>query len=148
MSAMASQITGVPMVCSSVSSADQKKHQSSASLAFVGGIRRWPVNYPHKRPVTRIMFPFDDAIMAYDSLIRRPIYASLGLGEPRFPNTNGDLLRRVLHGVIIDVVWFSVKNRILYYPLYLNRSDDRNVLLKFVGFSNKTCVITHKIRDI
>ena len=40
-----------------------KKHQSSASLAFVGGIHRWPVNSPHKGPVTRKMFPFDDVII-------------------------------------------------------------------------------------
>ena len=40
-----------------------KKHQSSASLAFVRGIHRLPVNSPHKWPVTRKMFPFDDVIM-------------------------------------------------------------------------------------
>ena len=39
------------------------KYQSSASLTFVRGIHRWPVNSPHKRPVTRKMFPFDDVIM-------------------------------------------------------------------------------------
>ena len=39
------------------------EHQSSASLAFVRGIHRWPVNSPHKGPVTRKMFPFDDVIM-------------------------------------------------------------------------------------
>ena len=39
------------------------KHQSSVSLAFVRGIHRWPVNSPHKWPVTRKMFPFDDVIM-------------------------------------------------------------------------------------
>ena len=33
------------------------------SLAFVRGIRRWPVNSPHKGPVTRKMFSFGDAIM-------------------------------------------------------------------------------------
>ena len=43
--------------------ADQRKHQSSASLAFVWGIHRGPVNSPHKWPVTRKMFPFDDVIM-------------------------------------------------------------------------------------
>ena len=64
MSTMASQITGVSIVCSTVgSSADQRKHQSSASLAFMWGIHRWPVNSLHKRPVTRKMFPFDDVIM-------------------------------------------------------------------------------------
>ena len=39
------------------------KHQSSASLAFVRGIHRGPVNSPHKWPVMRKLFPFDDVIM-------------------------------------------------------------------------------------
>ena len=43
-----------------------KKYQISASLAFVQGIHRWPVNSPHKGPVTpQKMFPFDDVIMEY-----------------------------------------------------------------------------------
>ena len=63
-SAMASQITGVLIVCSSVGSgADQRIHQSSASLAFVWGIHRWPVNSPLEGPMTWKMFPFDDAIV-------------------------------------------------------------------------------------
>ena len=45
------------------SGADQRKHQSSASLPFARGIHRWPVKSPHKWPVTRKMFPFDDIIM-------------------------------------------------------------------------------------
>ena len=65
MSAIASQITGVSSVCSNVcSGADQRKHQSSASLAFVKGIHRWPVDSPRKEPVMQTMFPFDDGIMA------------------------------------------------------------------------------------
>ena len=36
---------------------------NSASLAFVRGIHRGPVNSPHKWPVARNMFPFDYAIM-------------------------------------------------------------------------------------
>ena len=64
MSAMASQITSLTIVYSTVySGGDQRTHQSSASLAFVRGIHRWPVNSPHKRPVTRKMFAFDDVIM-------------------------------------------------------------------------------------
>ena len=56
--AMASQITSLAIVYSTVHwGADQRKHQSSASLAFVRGSHRWPVNSPPKRPVTRIMFP-------------------------------------------------------------------------------------------
>ena len=59
MGAMASEITGVknvdPTVCSGTS---QRKHQSSASLAFVRGIHRWQVNSPHtfKGPVRRKCF--------------------------------------------------------------------------------------------
>ena len=64
MSAMAFQITSLTIVYLIVySGTDQRKHQSSASLAFVRGIHRWPMNYPHKAPVTRKMFPFDDVIM-------------------------------------------------------------------------------------
>ena len=59
MGAMASQITSLTIVYST----DQRKHQSSAPLAFVWGIHRSPVNSPHKWPVTRKMFPFDDVIM-------------------------------------------------------------------------------------
>ena len=64
MGAMASQITSLTIVYSTVySHADQSKHQSSTSLAFVRGFNRGPVNSPHKWPVTRKMFPFDDVIM-------------------------------------------------------------------------------------
>ena len=64
MGAIASQITSLTIVYSAVySDAFQMKHQSSASLAFVRGIHRRPVNSPHKWPVTRKFFPFDDVIM-------------------------------------------------------------------------------------
>ena len=64
MSSISSQITCLTIVYSTVySDADLRKHQSSASLAFVWGIHRGPVNSPLKWPVTRKMFPFDDVIM-------------------------------------------------------------------------------------
>ena len=54
MGGMASQITSLTIVYSTVySGADQRKHQSSASLALVRGIHRWTVNSPQKWPVTR-----------------------------------------------------------------------------------------------
>ena len=63
MSAVVSQITSLAIVYSAVySGADQRKHQSSASLAFARGIHRWPMNSLHKGPVTRKMFSFDDVI--------------------------------------------------------------------------------------
>ena len=69
MDATASQTTGLIIVYST-SGEDPGKHQSSASLAFVRGIHRGPVNSPHKWPVTRKMFPFDVVIMNY----RYPCY--------------------------------------------------------------------------
>ena len=65
MDSIASQITSLMIVYSTdYSDADQRKHQSSASLAFVRGIHRGPVNSPHKWPVKRKIFLFDDVIMA------------------------------------------------------------------------------------
>ena len=63
MGAMASQISSLTRVYTTIySGADQRKHQCYAPLAFVRGIHRWPVNSPHKGPITRNMFPFDDVI--------------------------------------------------------------------------------------
>ena len=53
----------LPVYSTIHSGADQRKHQSSASLAFVRGIHRSPVNSPHKGPMTRKIFPLDDVIM-------------------------------------------------------------------------------------
>ena len=64
MSATASQITSLTIVYSVVcSGTDERKPQTSASMAFVRGIHRWPTNTPHKGPVTRKMISFDDVIM-------------------------------------------------------------------------------------
>ena len=69
MGAMASQITSLTTVYSTDNSgANQRKHQSSVSLAFVRGIRRWPVNSPHKWPVTQKMFPFEDVMITKSSI--------------------------------------------------------------------------------
>ena len=68
MDAIASQITSLTIVYSTVySDAYQRKHQSSASLAFVRGIHRG--HSPHEWPVTRKMFPFDDVIMTAEEWI-------------------------------------------------------------------------------
>ena len=78
MSVMASQITSLTIVYSIFySSADQRKYQSSASLAFVRGIHRWLVNSPHKGPVTWKMFTFDDVIMESNTMIFIHVYVVL-----------------------------------------------------------------------
>ena len=98
MNSMASQITSLTIVSSTIySGADQRKHQSSASLAFARGIHRWPVNSPHKWPVTRKKFLFDDVIMLHLTYVReecqvwikwatgpsgRPRDKPVGWGEP------------------------------------------------------------------
>ena len=57
MDTVASEITSLTIVYSSVySGADQIKYRSPASLAVTGG-------FPHKGPITREKFPFDDVIM-------------------------------------------------------------------------------------
>ena len=64
-----SQITSLTIVFSTVYlDVDQRRHQSSASLAFVRGIHRGPVNSLHRWSVTREMFPFDDVIMSRKSM--------------------------------------------------------------------------------
>ena len=69
-SVMASQITSLTIVYLTIySGADQRKHQSSVSLAFVSGIHRWPVNSGHKGPVMQKMFPFDDNTVLIDDYI-------------------------------------------------------------------------------
>ena len=72
MGTIASQITSLMIIYSTIySDADQRKHQISASLAYVRGIHRGPVNSTHKWPVTRKMFPFDDVIMICMKLISK-----------------------------------------------------------------------------
>ena len=69
MGAIMSQITGVSIVYSTAcSGAHQRKHQRSASLAFVW----WPANSPNKGSVMQKMFPFDDVIVC-DPIIARSI---------------------------------------------------------------------------
>ena len=68
MTVVASQIISLTIVYSPIySGANQRKHQSSASLAFMRGIHRWPVNSPHIGPITQKIFPFDDVIMIYNT---------------------------------------------------------------------------------
>ena len=67
MNTMVSLITSVSSVCPTVwAGTHQRKHQSSASVAFVRGIHWWPVDSPHKGPVTQKMFSCDDTIMWRD----------------------------------------------------------------------------------
>ena len=95
MSTIASQITGVSSVYSTVcSGTDRRKHQSSASLVFVRGIHRWPVNSPHKGPVRRKLFPFNDVIIKVMSKIHR-VHTTTGHNKAQ----PGSTLARINWGV-------------------------------------------------
>ena len=108
MTTMASQITSLTVVYSTVySDANQRKHQSSAPLAIVWGIHRGPVNSPHKGPVTRKMFPFDDVIMNTSSAthccVQRPNNSAMTTRQKRTgtswtasysEHNNGSILNR------------------------------------------------------
>ena len=84
MGVIASQITSLTIVCSKVySGADQRKHDSSGSLAFVQGIHRGPVNSPHKWPVTRRMFPFHVDVMTTVYGVNRGLRSSMLLIDAR-----------------------------------------------------------------
>ena len=90
MGAIVSQVTSLTIVYSSVySDAEERKHQSFAALAFVWGIHRWPVNSPHKWPVTRKMFPFDDVFMC------RLVFPQFNLQSNEF------LKSYILNGLVI-----------------------------------------------
>ena len=84
MSTMASQITGVWIDYTNLcSGADKRKHQSSPSLAFVRGNHRSPVDYPHKGPATRNMFPFDDVTMSDDKVSIISRFSAVYNREPK-----------------------------------------------------------------
>ena len=139
MGAIASQITSLTIVYSTVySGADQRKHQSSASLVFVWGIHRGPVNSPHKGPVTRKMFPSDDVIMySHISDVRylfihtfqvntknRPCLASLSAW--RIP-TNG----RIFHWLIDESNW---QEMIWFVDRFINLRNRADIHIFFISW--------------
>ena len=123
MGAMASQITSLMIVYSTVySCADQRKHQSSASLAFVRGIHRWPVNSLHRGPVTLKMLRFDDVSMKFQIVIDGwHIPYKLA---PRWISM--DLMATLLHviGAVRQqaIIWSSVNQDLRHYMASLGHS--------------------------
>ena len=105
MGTIASQITSLTIVYSTIySDADERKHQNSASLAFVRVIHRGPVNSPHKWPVTRKMFPFDNVIMGYYALADGAVFRQEG-ATPQAAR----IRQKVLNSAAIDVPLWPTK---------------------------------------
>ena len=109
MGSITSQITSPTIVYSGVySGADHWKHQSYASLAFVRGIHRRPVNSPHKGPETWKMFPFDDVIMKVSVMryfniildtefgVQQYVYSKLNQNRLSFKNKNLGICKPLL----------------------------------------------------
>ena len=79
-----------------------KEHQPSASLAFVRGIHRWPVNSPHKGPVTRKIFPFDEVIVRYET---ETLSTLLARREGNLPFTAGFPSQRSSYAELCCFLW-------------------------------------------
>ena len=108
MDAIASQITSLTIVYSTdYSDADQRKHQSSASLAFVRGIPRGPVNSPHKWPITRKMFSFDDVIMNQTEFCINCVYVGISWEQIHFQR----LTAKQRTGICILYLWWVRNER-------------------------------------
>ena len=114
MSTMATQITSHTIVYSTAySGTDQRKHQSFASLAFMRGIHRGPVNSPLKWPVTRKMFPFDDVIMCVVDVVDvrgKPLNGS------RDPFSNCCRCETIFDPQVILIPGLKYRNDILTAP--------------------------------
>ena len=100
MSVMTFQIAGVYIVCLTVClSAGQRKRQSSASLAPVRGIHRWPVDSPHEGAVTRKML--DDVIMY--SVIKQK-WCKYLMGEVQSPGQELQLVMPEWQPILIVLI--------------------------------------------
>ena len=110
MGVLVSQINSLTSVYSNVYSGTyQRKHQSSASLAFVRGIHRRSVNSPHKWPLTRKMFPFDDVIMSGDHFKNVLSYEIWGLLKINLCFTETERWTRCLF-VVTGYTWGGQNN--------------------------------------
>ena len=116
MGTMASQITSLTIVYSTVyPGADQRNQQSSASLALVWGIHWSPVNSPHEWPVTRKMGPFDEVIMfgEISSTIKKKGFISKNVFKYHlsinYPPKTGEFLEWSLNGPPVELLleWWS-----------------------------------------
>ena len=149
MGTMASQIASLTIIYSTVySGADQRKHQSSASLAFVRGIHR----SPHKWLITRKKFPFHDVIMDRSKVVsnrdndRAPKHlVAMKRTCTRRYNTKGNAGNMVQYYRLQVYIIDSIDNtdyckRILYEALYRQRSSQEFELTKDKSLLNVTWI--------
>ena len=146
MGAMAFQITSLANVYPTVySGTDQRKHRISASLAFVRGIHRWPVNSAHKWPVTRKMFPLGDVIMmATDALA--PIIVSISAAMILALYDKGALVLLLVRYSLLNLLYFLIDGCIYDSEAKRNNST-LGRLLKSLRVWKPNKKYTHKQHD-
>ena len=129
MRTMVAQIIGVSIVYATVCSGADKKHRRSASLAFVRGIRRWPANSPHKGPVTRRMFPFDDVIMWW----RHHVVMSFKLPFSHIESDNEFIvtLQQFMGSALIPGAELLTPDSMIFDPFEINEIEDE--IIEFHG---------------
>ena len=93
-----------------------KKHQSSASLAFVQGNHRGPVDSPHKGPVTRKMFPFDNVIML------RPV-----MQGPKYYKQTRQIIYWHHHAINMHGIYYTCDTRFLSSVCFQSHPDKSNI---------------------
>ena len=138
MGTIASQITSITIVYSTVySDADQRKHQSCASLAFVRGIHRGPMNFPHKWPVTRKMFPFDDVIMCI----------GLGYNSSVFMSCDKKLMAKWAAAFIepIKLLWYKVEHDLIGFTQVKCLSHRKCGMKLFIQTLNSTTITINNL---
>ena len=148
MSAMTSQIINLTIVYSSVySGADKRKHQSSASLAFVREIHRWPVNFPHKGPVKRKMCPFDDVIMKrwWEITLQYSVGKCLRFSTYQIPSvflmfyfiqTHLKIITIIQQAILVKPAYKTNERNILYLHYFYVSITDEVVILHYRLFRN------------
>ena len=110
MDAMASQITSLSIIYSIVySGSDQRKHQSSTSLAFVRGTHPWPVNSPHQWPVTWKIFLFDEVIIVDSDIRLSPTRYEAELPESMTSNCHLTTVKKLKWNSTKDMIYFLSK---------------------------------------
>ena len=143
MNRMASQITSLTIFYLTVySGANQRKHQSSASLAFVRGIHRWPVNSPHKWPVTWKMF-YDVIMIKYNfSWFAFKVHWQMGFKwliiQIGYKHQSSPHLKNHIRIKEIDVEWFVFLLNHTIFPrnyTYCFRSAESCCVLVLVDFT-------------
>ena len=158
MSAIASQITSLTIVYSTVySGSDQRKHLSSASLAFVRGIHQSPVNSPHKGPISQKMFPFDDVIMERLHISWDILYIEIVIIMTRYKTVTKRCYMISLNicpitgwtsGVMFVAIWCIFRWPLWKYNKSISSSENTTLLNKMWSIWVSLCISRPTVKSL